>query len=106
MSWEIARIGCDPRTIVQGDQWMTGLPELLDAYREEHPEARPDDLSSIVAVGCAYTVASTYPLAEPLHNPDAVDASLEAYGRARHQAALLMLDRLEEIEAVLRDHVN
>ena len=106
VAWEIARIGCDPRTIVLGDQWMTGLPELLVAYREEHPAARPDDLIATVAVGCAYTLASTYPLTEPLDNPDAVDASLEAYGRARHEAALIMLAQLAEVEAVLRDRVG
>ena len=106
VSWEIARIGCDPRTIVLGDQWMTGLPELLVAYRGEHPAARPEDLIATVAVGCAYTLASTYPLAEPLHDPDAVDPSLEAYGRARHEAALILLAHLDEVEAVLRDHVR
>lgn len=106
VSWEIARIGCDPRTILLGDQWVDGLPDLLDAYREEHPAARLDDLISIVAVGCAYTLASTYPLAEPLDNPGGVDASLQAYGRARHEAALVLLDRLDEIEDVLRDHLR
>jgi homoserine kinase type II len=106
VSWEIARIGCDPRTIVLGDQWMTGLPELLVAYRGEYPAARPEDLVATVAVGCAYTLASTYPLAEPLHDPDAVDASLEAYGRARHEAALIMLAQLDEVESVLRDRVR
>ncbi|WP_328521002.1 phosphotransferase enzyme family protein [Kribbella sp. NBC_00359] len=106
VAWEIARIGCDPRTIVLGDQWMTGLPELLLAYREEHPAARTDDLIATLAVGCAYTLASTYPLTEPLDNPGAVDASLEAYGRARHEAALIMLAQLDEVEAVLRDRVR
>ncbi|QSB14895.1 phosphotransferase [Natronosporangium hydrolyticum] len=102
VSWEIARIGCDPRTILLGDEWITGLPDLLAAYREEHPAARLDDLLATVAVGCAYTLASSYPLAEPLDNPGAVDASLQAYGRARHQAALLLLERLDEAEEVLR----
>jgi Phosphotransferase enzyme family len=106
LSWEIARIGCDPRTVLLGDQWITGLPELLASYRAEHPAARPDDLHSTVAVGCAYTLASTYPLAEPLKHPRAVDASLQAYGRARHEAALLLLDRLDEIHEVLRDRLR
>lgn len=106
LAWEIARIGCDPRTILLGDQWLTGLPLLLATYREEYPAARLEDLLSTVAVGCAYALASTYPLAEPLTNPRAVNASLRAYGRARHQAALMMLDRLDEIEEGLRDRLR
>ncbi|TDE13111.1 aminoglycoside phosphotransferase [Jiangella asiatica] len=106
VSWEIARIGCDPRTILLGDQWVTGLPELLAAYRTEYPAARLNDLISTVAVGCAYTLASTYPLAEPLDNPSAVEASLQAYGRARHEAALVLLDKVDETQDVLRDHLR
>jgi Ser/Thr protein kinase RdoA (MazF antagonist) len=40
-AWEIARIGCDPRTVTRGDDWTSGLADLLIAYREEHPAARP-----------------------------------------------------------------
>ncbi|MEV7465410.1 phosphotransferase [Streptomyces kronopolitis] len=103
LAWEVARIGCDPRTVLLGDEWLTGLPVLLAAYRGEHPQAPVDDLLCCVAVGCAYTLASTYPLAEPLDAPAAVDASLEAYGRARHESALTLLGRLGEVEGVLRD---
>ena len=67
---------------------------------------RRSDLVSTVAVGCAYALASTYPLAEPLTNPRAVNASLRAYGRARHEAALRMLDHLDEIEERLRDQLR
>jgi Ser/Thr protein kinase RdoA (MazF antagonist) len=105
VGWEIARIGCDPRTILLGDQWITGLPELLAAYREEHPAARLDDLLSTVAVGCASMLASTYPLGEPLTDPSAVDESLRVYGRARHEAALVLLARLEEASEVVRDRL-
>ncbi|MFG1905174.1 phosphotransferase enzyme family protein [Kribbella sp. NPDC048928] len=98
IAWEIARIGCDPRTVLLGDQWIDGLRELLDAYRAEHPAVRPEDLRSAVAVGCAYTVGSTYPLAEPAP----VSASLEAYARARHQAALHILQRLEDLSDASR----
>ncbi|WP_406050218.1 phosphotransferase enzyme family protein [Kribbella sp. NBC_00889] len=103
VSWEIARIGCDPRTILLGDQWITGLPDLLAAYRDEHPAARADDLTSTVAVGCAYTLASTYPLAEPLDDPTAVTPSLKTYAQARHQAALTLLSHLTDTQDLLHD---
>lgn len=100
-SWEIARIGCDPRTVLLGDQWIAGLAELLAAYRDEHPAARMDDLVSTVAVGCTYTLGSTFPLAESHVTP-----SLEQYARARHDTALLTLDRLTEVQEALRDRLS
>lgn len=103
LSWETARLACDPRTILLGDQWLTGLPDLLATYRDEHPTAHPNDLLSTPAVACAYTLTSTYPLAEPLNNPSAVTASLESYAKARHQAALILLNYLDEIQTAVRD---
>ncbi|WP_238151041.1 phosphotransferase [Kribbella sindirgiensis] len=105
-AWEIARIGCDPRTVMLGDDWIDGLAELLLAYRDEHPAAHVDDLVSSVATGCAYTLASTYPLAEPLDDPAAVTPSLELYARARHEAALVMLERLPDVQDLLRERLR
>jgi homoserine kinase type II len=106
LAWEIARIGCDPRTVMLGDQWLDGLPDLLAAYREEHPAVNEDDLRSVVATGCAYTLASTYPLSEPLDDPDAVTPSLELYARARHDAALTMLRRLPDARHAVQDAIS
>jgi homoserine kinase type II len=106
LTWEIARIGCDPRTVLLGDQWLTGLAELVAAYREEHPAARVDDLLATATVACGAMLASTYPLAEPLDHPEAVDESLRAYARARHHAAFALLERLRDAEALLRDRLR
>jgi homoserine kinase type II len=46
---------------------------------------RREDLESTVAVGCAYTIASIYPLGDP---------SQEVYARARHEAGLALLEAL------------
>ena len=95
VSWEIARIACDPRTVMLGDEWRVRLPDLLASYRAENPSITLDDLASTVAIGCAYNVSSSYPLAEPIHNPGDVQPALEAYARARHAAALHMLTELD-----------
>lgn len=89
-----------------GDEWIGGLAELLVAYRIEHPMARVDDLVSTVAAGRAYTLASTYPLAVPLDEPSAVTPSLELYARARHDTALVMLERLTDVQQALRDRLS
>lgn len=98
VAWEIARIGADPRTVLLGDQWIDGFGVLLDAYRDEHPAARPDDVLSAIAVGCAHTLGSTFPLAEP----PPVSPSLELYARARHAASLQILERLPDLHERLR----
>ncbi|MFC8596893.1 phosphotransferase enzyme family protein [Isoptericola sp. NPDC057191] len=92
LAWEIARIACDPRTVVTTPGWQHGLSALLDAYETAYPAVRPADLASVVAVGCAYTLASTYPLGAPVHDPHTVDDVLRTYARQRHEAALVMLD--------------
>ena len=73
MSWEIARIACDPRTVMLSDEWRVRLPDLLASYRAENPSIALDDLASTMVIGCAYTVSSSYPLAEPIRNPAGVD---------------------------------
>ncbi|MDH6222746.1 Ser/Thr protein kinase RdoA (MazF antagonist) [Streptomyces pseudovenezuelae] len=103
-AWEIARIGCDPRSLLRGGEaWLPGLSRLLAAYRDVHPGARWEDLLAVVVVGCVSMLASTYPLAQHLDAPEEMTAPLEVYARARHEAALMLLDRLDEAQEVLRD---
>lgn len=106
-AWEIARIGCDPRSLLLGwDAWLSGLSRLLAAYRDAHPGARREDLLATTVVGCVSMLTSTYPLAQPLDAPEEMTASLETYARARHEAALMLLDRLDDAEEALRDSVR
>ncbi|WP_220484234.1 phosphotransferase enzyme family protein [Microlunatus kandeliicorticis] len=93
-AWEIARIGCDPRTVLGTPTWDAELGRLIDAYREENPRLPEADLAAVVAVGCAFTLSSIYPLAVPLEHPQELDESLTTYARARHEAALQMLDAI------------
>ena len=104
VSWEIARIACDPRTVMLSDEWRARLPDLLASYRAENPSITHDDLSSTVAIGCAYTVSSSYLLAEPIRKPAGVDPTLQAYARARHDAALRMLAELDGTPQLRRRH--
>jgi homoserine kinase type II len=101
-AWEIARIALDPRTVLREGDWLTGLGQLIAAYRTEHRAARTEDLLYAPRAGVAYTLTSLYPLASPLHAPHTVDLTLQTYGRARHEAALMVLARLEETEETLR----
>lgn len=94
LSWEIARIACDPRTVVSTEAWPEGLATFLEAYRGANPTVKQVDLDSAIALGCAATLLSTYPLAEPIRRPQGVDDTLRAYGRARHHAALRIFDHL------------
>lgn len=91
LAWEIARLACDPRTLVTNPRWRDELPDFLGAYGETNPGATPDDLAAVLTVGCAYMLASTYPLSALLRRPVTVDDSLRIYGRQRHLAALAML---------------
>lgn len=96
VAWEIARVACDPRTIALGDQWIEGLSELLQSYRREHPAVQIQDLTSVIAAGCVYTMCSTYPLVETLTATTCADTALREYARVRHDAAIRMLEALDQ----------
>ncbi|MEV7839234.1 phosphotransferase enzyme family protein [Streptomyces albidoflavus] len=103
-AWELGRIVLDPRTVLaRPDDWIPGLARAVDSYRTAHPELPPEDLLAVPRVAAGYLACSVYPLSEPLNDPAAVTPALEAYGRARHEAADVMWEHLGEAEEVLRD---
>lgn len=105
LAWEIARLGCDPKSVLDNsaESWLTGYTDLTLAYRDANPKASVDDLVSSLRVGCAAMLCSAFPLSVPVERPHIVDAAMEAYGRVRHEAALMLLDRLPVMEEALRD---
>ncbi|MGW3202136.1 phosphotransferase enzyme family protein [Streptomyces sp. NPDC001118] len=105
LAWEIARLGCDPKSVLDNsaDSWLTGYTDLTLAYRDANPQASADDLVCSLRVGCAAMLCSAFPLSVPVERPHIVDATLEAYGQVRHEAALMLLDRLLVLEEALRD---
>ncbi|MFJ5071559.1 phosphotransferase enzyme family protein [Kitasatospora sp. NPDC088556] len=105
LAWEIMRLGCDPKSFQSNgvERWLTGYADLALAYRDANPTAPEDDLLSSLRVGCAAMLCSTFPLSAPVERPHLVDAALESYARARHEAALTLLEQLPVLEAALRD---
>lgn len=105
LAWEIVRLGCDPASVLSNgmESWLKGYTDLALAYRDANPKAPADDLLFSLRVGCAAKLCSAFPLSAPVERPHVVDAALESYARARHQAALMLLDRLPVLEDALRD---
>ncbi|WP_435644178.1 phosphotransferase [Streptomyces sp. H49] len=103
-AWELGRIVLDPRTVLaRPDDWIPGLARAVGAYRTTNPALPAADLLAVPRVAAGYLACSVYPLSEPLNDPAAVTPALEAYGRARHEAADVLWERLDEAEEVLRD---
>jgi homoserine kinase type II len=103
-AWEPGRIVLDPRTVLgRPDEWIPGLAHAVGAYRSANPELAAEDLLAVPRVAAGYLACSVYPLSEPLDNPASLTPALETYGRARHEAAGVLWQRLEEAEEVLRD---
>ncbi|MFE2072980.1 phosphotransferase enzyme family protein [Streptomyces misionensis] len=103
-AWELGRIVLDPRTVLaRPDDWIPGLARAVGAYRTTNPALPAADLLAVPRVAAGYLACSVYPLSEPLNDPAAVTPALEAYGRARHEAAGVLWERLDEAEEVLRD---
>jgi Ser/Thr protein kinase RdoA (MazF antagonist) len=108
LAWEIVRIGCDPMSFLANgvDRWLQGYTDLALAYRDANPKGLTDDLLCSLRVGCAAVLCHTFPLSAPVERPHIVTAALEAYARARHEAALMLLDRLPVVEQALRDSLR
>lgn len=105
LAWEIARLGCDPSSVLANgvEGWLTGYTDLSLAYRDANPKTSANDLVSSLRAGCAAVLCSTFPFSAPVKRPDIVDAALESYARARHEADLMLLDQLPVLEEALRD---
>ncbi|MFD9793781.1 phosphotransferase enzyme family protein [Streptomyces sp. NPDC059070] len=105
LAWDIARLSCDPQSVLEtsAENWITGYTELTLAYRDTNPKASTDDLLFSLRVGCTAMLCSAFPLSVPVERPHLVDTAMETYGRVRHEAALLLLDRLPAFEKALRD---
>ncbi|UUV32289.1 aminoglycoside phosphotransferase family protein [Amycolatopsis roodepoortensis] len=108
LAWEIVRLGCDPKSVLSNgtENWLTGYTDLALAYRDANPKAPADDLLSSLRVGCAAKLCATFPLSAPVERPHLVDAALESYARARHEAALMLLDRLPALDETLRSTIR
>ncbi|MFD5722710.1 phosphotransferase [Streptomyces sp. NPDC127036] len=54
LAWEIARLGCDPKSVLDNSaqSWITGFTYLTLAYRDANPKASTADLLSSLRVGC------------------------------------------------------
>ncbi|MFK0244489.1 phosphotransferase enzyme family protein [Amycolatopsis azurea] len=108
LAWEIVRLGCEPQSVVSNgaDNLLKGYTDLALAYRDANPEAPADDLASSLRVGCAAKLCATFPLSAPVKRPHLVDSALESYARARHETALMLLERLPDLEETLRNAIR
>jgi len=102
VTWEISRIGCDPRTVLRGEQWQRGRRHLAAGYRDEHDDTRPDDLVAAVRAWVCYSAASIYPFDELITDEPLLVDSLKTYTRDRQQALVMVLDDLASVEDGLR----
>lgn len=102
VAWEISRIGCDPRTVLQGEEWRRGLRLLASGYRDEYDDARRDDLVAMVRAWVCYSATSIYPFDELIVDEPLLADSLKAYAQDRQQALVAVLNDLAGVEDDLR----
>ncbi|GAA4475598.1 phosphotransferase enzyme family protein [Phytohabitans houttuyneae] len=106
VAWEVSRLGCDPRTVLRGDDWVRGFAGLATAYREENPQLPDGDLVAAVRAWVCYSGASIYPFDDLVDRRALLPESLQRYAMDRHHALVAVLERLDEAEAVLRELVG
>jgi hypothetical protein len=102
VAWEISRIGCDPRTVLRGEEWQRGLCLLAATYCDEHGHARPDDLVAAVRAWICYSATSIYQFDELVMGEPLLADSLKMYARDRQQAIVMVMNDLARVEDTLR----
>lgn len=101
--WELGRLALDPRTVLARPDWPAGLGRLVAVYHDLHPAVPVAELVSVVRLTAAYLGCTVYPLNTVVEGLGPVTPSLESYARDRVRAAVVLRDRLDEAEEVLRD---
>ncbi|MFE4513403.1 phosphotransferase [Kitasatospora sp. NPDC056783] len=104
--WELGRILTDAQTVCGEPDWLSGLVRAVSAYHAANPSLPTAELTSVLRVTTGYLASSVYPLRVPLDRPEATPSSFEAYGYARHKAAGVLLEHLEDAEAELRKELT
>ncbi|MFB7448181.1 phosphotransferase [Streptomyces sp. NPDC056194] len=104
--WELGRLALDPRTVLARPDWPEGLGRLAAVYHQRHPAVPVQELVSVVRLTAAYLGCTVYPLNAVVDGLGPVTESLEAYARDRVEAAVVLRERLDEAEEVLRDHLR
>ncbi|MFB6839077.1 aminoglycoside phosphotransferase family protein [Streptomyces sp. NPDC056361] len=104
--WELGRLALDPRTVLTQPDWPDGLSRLAAAYHHRHPVVGVEELVSVVRLTAAALALSVYPLNTVAAGLGPVTPSLAAYARVRHQASVVLRERLDEAEEVLRERLG
>ncbi|MGW8760947.1 phosphotransferase [Streptomyces sp. NPDC055815] len=106
LMWELGRLALDPRTVLAHPDWPEGLSRLAAVYRQRHPVVPVEELVSVVRLTAAYLGCTVYPLNAVVDGLGPVTESLESYARDRVAAAVVLRERLDEAEEVLRGHLR
>jgi homoserine kinase type II len=106
VTYDLARIGLDPRTVLGQPNWIDGFVALLEAYADTNPFAQQADRQAAVRSWLAYVTCSAYPYSRLLDEPGSANQSLWQYGKDRHEAVLTVWKHLDDIESAVREGSN
>lgn len=103
LAFELGRIAFDPRTVVFKDGWIDSAAQLITAYLSENPGIARQDVLACVRVILVQMLRSLYGIEQHYLNPTPRQEDLDQFWELRHQAAVLLLENLDKVEAMLSD---
>lgn len=106
VAFELGRIAFDPRTVVLDDEWITAAATLIGEYLHARPDTGPDDVRACGRVALIQLLTSLYGVKQHYLAPGLLQDDLDAFWLLRHRAAARLLDRLDDVEAMLADAVH
>jgi Ser/Thr protein kinase RdoA (MazF antagonist) len=101
-AWEQGRIAFDPRTVA-GEGWLESARALVEAYLAEEPEVSPGDVAGCCRVALIQLLRSLFGVREHYLGTALLPDDLDRFWVARQRAAGILLEHLDEAEAMLAE---
>lgn len=99
-AWELGRIAFDPRTVA-GERWLESARALVAAYLEQDPDVEPGDVAGCARVALIQLLRSLFGINQHYLGTALLPDDLDRFWVARQRAAAILLDHLDEAEAML-----
>ncbi|MEQ1508710.1 MAG: phosphotransferase, partial [Myxococcota bacterium] len=100
-SYDLGRIAFHPNTVALDPQWLAIAATVVEAYVAANPTVPAADVAACGRVALVQLAKSLYGIEQHYLEPGLLQDDLDAFWTLRHAAVGVLLDHLDEVEAML-----
>jgi Ser/Thr protein kinase RdoA (MazF antagonist) len=106
LAYDLGRMAFYPHTVTADHAWPTAAATFVSGYLTAHPDVPAADIRACGRVALLQLLTSLYGVKQHYLRPGIDQQALDGFWLLRHQAAAVLLDRLEETDALLADLIR